>query len=624
MQFFLRLFATILFFSSSCAMSQTLLSIPDEKLIILSESEKWQKLIKLEEVSFQGKEDFAIHSQRFYLTRSEIITAKSELLATLSSFITTRHYSDINEHPQCRFPARFIWLKTKVDLSDVKPVACPNFQKWAKFSATKSLSLVFATGYLGNPASYYGHTLIKLNLDEKSDVSLLDTSINFGAEVPDNEDPLSYMIKGVIGGYDGSFTHSKYYYHTQNYLENELRDLWEYELNLDDEDYLFLVAHMWELIEQKYTYYFLDENCVFRMYELFSLIDGVEMPTLNSLWVIPQEVIRAINNAQYKQKPLVKETTYIPSRQAKFYDKYWQLNHKEQQFIADIVNTPTRIVELASFDITSKQKILSVLVDYYQYLIAIDEGNKKQLKQAYNSVLSYRFQIPMGKADFKHNEPISPDTARPSSYSQLSFANNDVLGNGVIFKLRPAYYDQLDAETGHVKNGALKMAELELDYFSSSLSLRSFSLFEVISVKNRASGLPYDSYDSWKLYLGLKKQNAICTDCTDLTLEAQKGWTIPIDSKTMFGFYIGGAFIENHENRGRAYTNGSITMNRRLTDSLNFYIDVEMRKYLENEYTSIFNYQAQMRYKYQLNKDYLDFRVSAKKDEISFGLGYYW
>lgn len=626
MLFILRFTFILLFLVSSSTLSETLASISDAKLNKLSESEKWKKLIKIEDLTIFEKNEFAIHSKRFYLSINKIVTAKSELNATIQSFYSKKPYIDINEHPQCRFPARFLWLKSRLDFSNIEVIKCPNFQKWAKLSATKSLSLVFATGYLGNPASYYGHTLIKLNPDQKSHLSLLDTSINFGAEVPENEDPLSYMIKGVVGGYNGSFTHSKFYYHTQNYLENELRDLWEYELAFEKDDFQFLVAHMWELIEQKYTYYFLDENCVYRMYELFGLIDGIELPKLNSLWVIPQEVVRAINNISYKNRPLVKKVTYIPSRQAKFYKKYWQLNDKEKELVSDIANKSKNIELLNKkvIELESQQKILSVLLDYYQYLIAVDKENESQLKRSYNKALVYRFKLPIGKASFISSHPSSPDNSRPSSYSQVSYIDNTELGHGIRFKLRPAYYDQLDAESGHVRNGALKMAEIEFDYFSSSLTLNNLSLFEIISVKNSASGLPNDSYDSWMLYLGFKKQEARCSNCTDLAFEAKKGWAIPFNKTTMFGAYLGGAFTENYENRGLVYTSGTLTLSHRFTENLNFFVNVEMRKYLTNKYISNVNYLAQIRYKFKLNNDYLDFRLGAREDEIALSLGYYW
>lgn len=626
MPLYLHIIAIVLILFSSNALSQNPLLISDEKLALLAGSEKWQKLIKIEELNTLGSKDFAIHSQDFYLTESKLITAESELKSTLLSLLDQQQYLDINQHPQCRFPARFIWLKKQIDLSSITDVKCPNFEQWAKLSTTKSLSLVFATGYLGNPASYYGHTLIKLNPNKKTQLSLLDTSINFGAEVPENEDPLSYMIKGVVGGYDGSFTHSKFYYHTQNYLENELRNLWEYELNLEQEDYQFLVAHMWELIEQKYTYYFLDENCVYRMYELFGLIDGIELPQLNPLWVIPQEVVRAINQINYKNKPLVKSISYIPSRQSQFYSKYWQLNEAEKSYVTDIVNSPKNIAKLTSSNVSvvGQRKILSVLLDYYQYLMAVDKDNEIALKRVYDQILAYRFKLPIGKAEFVSKKPKSPENSRPSSYSQLSYINNKYLGDGIRFKLRPAYYDQLDAESGHVKNGALKMAELELDYFSSSLSISSLSLFDIVSVKNKASGLPYDNYDSWTLYLGLRKQEAGCKSCTDLVFEAKKGWAMPINNKTLIGAYLGGALTENYQNRGRAYTSASVTLNHSLTDNINFLVNVEARKYLENDYLSEVKYLAQMRYKLKVSNEHIDFRIGAREDEVILGMGYYW
>jgi len=65
-----------------------------------------------------------------------------------------------------------------------------------------SVSLVYATGYLGNPASYYGHVLLKINSDGDTQTALEDQAINFGAIIPDNEGMVSYILKGLMGGYE--------------------------------------------------------------------------------------------------------------------------------------------------------------------------------------------------------------------------------------------------------------------------------------------------------------------------------------------------------------------------------------------------------------------------------------
>lgn len=602
------------------------LPFSDHKIRAVAKSSKWQKLIKLEQNSLFNDGDFVVHSQRFYFSDIKTLTAKSELTNTLKALLSDKPYDSADENPQCKFPARYIWLKTQFDLSQIQTITCEKFLKWSKLPDSQSLSLIFATGYLGNPASYYGHTLLKLNSAKEAPIDLLETSVNFGANVPADEDPITYIIKGVIGGYDANFTHSKFYYHTQNYLENELRDLWEYQLNLDKDDYHFLVAHIWELIGQNYTYYFFDKNCVFRMYELFELIDDIELPSIKAPWVIPQEAVRAINSATYKNLTLVKKTTYIPSRQANFYNKYWQLSAQSKSLVEKIVSDIEQLTLLKNAKIQheDKIKVLSVLVDYYQYLLATDGDAKAINEVKYRKVLAYRYQLPIGKAQFLENVPISPHNSRPSSYIQAAVLHNRNLGNGYTFKLRPAYYDQLDAESGHVKNGVLKMAELDLEYLSNKLAIRQFSIFEVLSVKSQASGLAQDDYDAWRLYLGLKKQDDNCLDCTDFTFQGSKGWAVPLNNFTTLGAYFGGAFVENYQDRGRVYASSHVTLNQIINDNWSFMIDIEARKYLENEQISLFNYRLESRYKYNVNHNYFDFRLSLSEHETQLSLGYYW
>jgi hypothetical protein len=157
-------------------------------------------------------------------------------------------------------------------------IACPRFDGFIRNSEVESVSIIFATGFLGNPASYYGHALLKFNYTGTDSRSpLLDVSVNYGAILTGTDDPLTYMLKGVFGGYDGGFSHVHYYFHNHNYGENELRDLWEYRLDLPPEAVRLIVAHAWEVLGQRYTYYFFRRNCAFRMAEIVQVVDGVDI-----------------------------------------------------------------------------------------------------------------------------------------------------------------------------------------------------------------------------------------------------------------------------------------------------------------------------------------------------------
>jgi hypothetical protein len=83
-------------------------------------------------------------------------------------------------------------------------VACPKYEDYLDAFSTHSASLIFASGYLGNPASMFGHVFLKFN--GESEDGLLDNTFSYGAKVPDNENKLVYITKGILGGYQGKFS----------------------------------------------------------------------------------------------------------------------------------------------------------------------------------------------------------------------------------------------------------------------------------------------------------------------------------------------------------------------------------------------------------------------------------
>ena len=196
----------------------------------------------------------------FFLTHknTQDITPKTELYATLQAFYQPiTENEDPNAHPQCLFPARFYWLKQKLPLpqENLPNVQCPRLQQWAKFSSLDSVSLIMVSGYFGNPASTFGHLMVKLNNSEykASSGDLLDQSINYGAKVPENEATPVYIMKGIFGGYLSSFSDKKFYTQDLAYSKHEFRDMWEYELNLNDKQNHLLVYHLWEMLGKQST-----------------------------------------------------------------------------------------------------------------------------------------------------------------------------------------------------------------------------------------------------------------------------------------------------------------------------------------------------------------------------------
>jgi len=100
----------------------------------------------------------------FFLSKDGARDPSAELKATLAAFFKEPG-EDPNAHPQCRFVARYKWLQKSLDWGELTPpkVNCELFDEWSKKGTIDSLSLIFVTGYLGNPASSM-HVVIILQM----------------------------------------------------------------------------------------------------------------------------------------------------------------------------------------------------------------------------------------------------------------------------------------------------------------------------------------------------------------------------------------------------------------------------------------------------------------------------
>ncbi|MEL7292376.1 MAG: DUF4105 domain-containing protein, partial [Pseudomonadota bacterium] len=158
---------------------------------------QWSKLLHFK----NGRS--TISSPDFFLTENGNFDAAEELKATLSALTSPSSMT------HCRYPARYIWVKENFgsDLA-LSLQDCDDYQQWTQHSKTESISLVYVTGYLGNPASFFGHLMMKFNRqgDNKTDIELLDTGINFGANADPNDNPVKYVLYGIFGGYNATYT----------------------------------------------------------------------------------------------------------------------------------------------------------------------------------------------------------------------------------------------------------------------------------------------------------------------------------------------------------------------------------------------------------------------------------
>ncbi len=585
----------------------------------------WLKLGKYEIRGFgSDRYESAVLSDEFFLAADGRTNPQGELEATIAAMSQPLD-GDPNEHAQCRFPARYLWLQRQAQLPGVADIACPSFEEWVFGEATDSISIIFATGYLGNPASYYGHTLLKFNSSTRRVTSdLLDVTVNYGAIVPPNAGRISYLYNGATGGYKAGFSHIEYYYHDYNYGELELRNLWEYELNLSQDEVDFIMAHSWELLGREFVYYFFRRNCAYRMAEIVEIVDGIRIIPAQRPWTVPQSVVSMADGATRGGEPLVASVRWHPSRQSVFYDSYRKLNKPEQDALQELVANSGRSSALEALPVDGQQRVVDAAIDYYGYLMPRDEPPGSELSQRYREMLAKRFTLP-GSARSEPPQPeLGPEKDRAPGYLSAGFVHNSEAGNGVSMRIRPAYYDVLDSSISHVPNSELSMGEVIVDVLDGDVRVREASLFRVEAVNGAISGLPGDAGRSWRLGLGVYEQFPGCEDCLVARFEGDIGRSMPFFGNSTIGAYIGGAAQDNRNNYGNLFARASAYINATLSDRMTLSARYEYRYHFDSvmEGEDVVSFNA----RYELSQGW-DLRLGwhdNRNESASLSVGYYW
>ncbi len=471
-----------------------------------------------------------IVSPEFFLSPQGATNPAAELAATLVAF-----FEPVGEgadaHARCRFPARYAWLRNTLDWGSLEPprLQCPQYNAYTMNDQIDSLSLVYVTGYPTNPASFYGHLLLKFNTRRAVVATdLLDHSLNFGAAIPDHEVGLVYMIKGLFGGYDGVFSHQYFFTFNHAYVENDLRDMWEYELTLSKDETDQIVSHSWELLGKKYVYYFFKENCAYRMAELLELV--IDRPLLPDVpWSLPETVFEYIAVLKRNGVPVVREIRWIPSRQNRFRGGFLAMTDDQRVLTRRLVDGPLNFDEVGyqALPATEKVPIIDTLLDYYEYRIIADKRNI-EIKRAKQALLIERAGLPVQTSAPVGNTVFSLDTAPPHqgplpSMVRLGPIHNSQFGTGSQLRIRPVNYDRLELDAGRIPNSNLTMFDLKTVYLDKRLRIRSLDFVKIENFNLPKTPLPDDGGFAWDFKVAYESQNLACSGCMIFNLAGGLG-----------------------------------------------------------------------------------------------------
>ena len=137
----------------------------------------------------------------------------------------------------------------------------------------------------------------------------LSYALNFGANVNNDDNSIFFAYRGLAGGYPGVYNMMRYFEKIKEYNRMDNRDMWEYKLNITPQEVDLMLAHVWELKDINFDYYFLDENCSFRLLELIELVRPEANLTEQFKYaVIPTNTVRSVVD-----EGMVESTQFRPS-----------------------------------------------------------------------------------------------------------------------------------------------------------------------------------------------------------------------------------------------------------------------------------------------------------------------
>ena len=473
------------------------------KSLKLAEKRAWQVLLHYQTTLTSQQPASLITNESLFFHSQGKVDPHAELSATLVRFFLSA--GEDKDSAQCRFPARFQWLKQqlKLDLKQLPLRDCQNLKHWLNNLETNEISIVFPVAYLNNPASMFGHSFLKLGRQTNSEeVELLAWTINYAAMTA-KERGLKFVVKGLLGGYQGKYTLAPYYLLLKEYADLDNRNLWEYQLNFNQQEITRLLLHLWELLPAHFDYYFINKNC---SYQLLTLLE-VARPELNlsaqfKFDAIPADTVRVIVN-----QGLLKQTHYRPALATRVTAKAKSLNDVQQQLVKALALEKINLTDpqLKAHSKIVQAAILELAFDYLSYLNA----KKIKYQQEINGQLAYdllaaRSLLDINTSIIKVPKPLArPDEGHAGNRVQLAYGY-DGQQEFIEAGYRWAYHDLYDNSQGFVKGAEVEFLKSALRYYPTTEKI-NLEAIELIKLTSLPAFNNFIQPFSWQVLLGAKQ-----------------------------------------------------------------------------------------------------------------------
>jgi hypothetical protein len=497
----------------------------------------------------------AVASAEFFLSARGGTDPDAELEATLRAFfapfVTKPASLKEDQRPQdlhaiCRFPARLLFLSKalNIDFARLPLHECPGYLIFITELDPQSVTLIFSSYFLNNPASAFGHTFLRVNKAHTYAMGqrreLLDYGIDFSADV-DTSNALAYAIKGLTGMFPGTFKRIPYYYKVRQYNDYESRDLFEYDIRLEPEQLLMLVSHLWELGSVYFRYYYLSQNCSYQILALFDVANpSLDLMSRVSSPVLPADTVKSL----FAEKDLIAAERYRPSLRTQFRARVAGLDAEHRNAIEALASNPDAPLP----DGWSAQDRISVfdaatdLVDirYGQELIDKTATVGARYKQR---ILERRAEILSPSAPLPVIPPwhLAPEAGHGSR--RVGVGGAGMRGRGApILDVRVALHDLADPALGYPELFSIEFVRARAQLWTDNkLELDDLTVARVTSLTAQSY---FDHHLSWQFGAGGDTiDDSGCRRCFAPHLRGGVGAAFSFFDNSLIAFAMTGALI---------------------------------------------------------------------------------
>lgn len=274
--------------------------------------------------------------------------------------------------------------------------------------------------------------------------------------------------------------------------------MWEYRLGLDADEIGWMIDHLWELKDVDFDYYFLDENCSFRLLELLE-VARPQVDLLSDLRFaeVPVNTVRAIEEAG-----LIASRLYRPSKAVELEQAGEELSAAERRMAVRLMKDVS-LAEQGEYLALAPERRHLVARAAYQATRFRDRTRDNNQQAAANSYRLLQLMHANAAPEPAAIRPPQPPE-RGHATQMLALSGGQREDNGFAeIQYRLTYHDWLDNHRGFLDGAWIEALNLRVRREESD-RWRLWQL-DLVNIRSLAPRTAFVRPTSWFVHAGIDR-----------------------------------------------------------------------------------------------------------------------